>query len=404
MSLIVQKYGGTSVGTTDLIRRVAERVIAKKKEGHQLVVVVSAMGGETDRLIGLANKVTPTPSDREMDMLLSSGEQVSMALVSLAINSMGYESVSFTGLQSGIMTDSVHTKAKITEIKADRVREELKKDKIVVVAGFQGVTPDQEVTTLGRGGSDTTAVALAAALKADECEIYTDVDGVYTADPRIVPNARKLPVISCDEMLELASSGAKVLQSRSVEFAKKYGVVIHVRSSFNENPGTMVKEEEQSMEQVLVRGIAHDAKEAKVTVRGVPDRPGIAAAMFGKLADANINVDIIVQNVSEDGVTDISFTVPKTDLRRALEYMEMVKNEIKAKEIISDQNIAKVSIIGVGMRSHSGVAAKMFKTLADAGINIQMISTSEIRISCVVEQSKMEEAVRILHEAFELRE
>ena len=405
MSLIVQKYGGTSVTTPELIKRVAGRIIAKKKERNDIVVVVSAMGDSTDQLVDLVRKITDRPREREMDMLLSTGELVSIALLSMAINSMGAEAISFTGLQSGIITDAIHTKARILDIRADRIREELKKGRIVIVAGFQGVSVDQEVTTLGRGGSDMTAVALAYALDAHQCEILTDVDGVYTADPSIVPKARKLEVLSSDEMLELASAGAKVLYARSVEFANKYGVILHVRSSFNENSGTLVKEEEEMMEDVLVRGIAHDIDEAKITIHGVPDRPGIAAAIFQPLAQANINVDMIVQNVSESGVTDMSFTVPRADLERALELgKNVIKPEIDARNVSADEDIAKVSVVGVGMRSHTGVASKTFKALSDADINIEMISTSEIKISCVIRKARIEDAVRVLHREFELGE
>ena len=404
MGLLVQKYGGSSVATPALIQRVAQRVVAARRAGHDLVVVVSAMGKTTDNLIGLAEEITDYPGDREMDMLLSSGERVSMALLSMAINAMGCEAISLTGSQCGIITDTSHRKARIMEIKGDRIFEELGKGKVVIVAGFQGVSLEREVTTLGRGGSDRTAVALAHRLKAELCEIYTDVDGVFTADPRIVPDARKLDVISSDEMLELASSGAKVMEAKSVEFANKYNVTIHVRSSFNEHSGTIIKREDAMMEQVLVRGIAHELNEAKVTFRGVPDRPGVVAEIFSRLSDANVNVDMIVQNVSESGVTDVSFTVQKVDMRTALGICEGVKDKLQAKEVTADEEIAKVSVVGVGMRSHSGVAAKMFQALADEGINIEMISTSEIRISCVIQSSEVERAVRVLHRAFELDE
>lgn len=402
MALVVQKYGGSSVATPELIKRVAERVVRTKEEGTDVVVVVSAMGKTTDQLIALAEEITDAPSDREMDKLLSSGEQMSMALLAMAVNAMGHEAISLTGPECGIITDTSHRKARIVDLKVDRIWSELGKGRIVIVAGFQGISLEREVTTLGRGGSDRTAVALAYALSAEECDIYTDVEGVYTADPRVVPTARKLDVISTDEMLELASSGAKVMEARAVEFASKHDVVIHVRSSFNDHPGTIIKQEDESMEQVLVRGIAYDVKEAKVTVRGVPDRPGIVATIFGELADANINVDMIVQNVSESGVTDVSFTVAKADLRMALALCQGLKETIGAKEVMADESIAKISVVGVGMRSHSGVAAKMFRVLADEDINIGMISTSEIKISCVVEASKAEPAVRALHAAFEL--
>ncbi len=402
MNLIVQKYGGTSVATPELIKRAALRIVSLKKKGHDVIVVISAMGDTTDQLLNLATKITDRPSGRELDMLLSSGERIAMALLSMAINSMGFPAISFTGSQSGIVTDTVHTKARIKAIRPHRVQEELKKGKIVVVAGFQGVSPEHEVTTLGRGGSDTTAVALAYALGAEQCEILTDVDGVYTADPRIVPRARKLDVISYDEMLELASSGARVLHTRSVELAKQYKVLLHVRSSFNENPGTIVKEEETQMEEVLVRGIAYDDSEAKVTIREVSDRPGVAARIFGALAQANINVDMIIQNVSDSGTTDMSFTVPESELLQALGCIEKLRSEMEFKDVVADNDIAKVSIVGLGMRSHSGVAARMFQALAEKGINIEMISTSEIKISCVVRRSEVEDAVKALHKAFEL--
>ncbi|OPX33168.1 MAG: aspartate kinase [Candidatus Latescibacteria bacterium 4484_181] len=402
MNLIVQKYGGTSVATPELIKRAALRIVSLKKKGYDVAVVISAMGDTTDRLLNLATKITDRPSGRELDMLLSSGERVAMALLSMAINSMGFPAISFTGSQSGIVTDTVHTKARIKAVRPYRVQEELKKGKIVVVAGFQGVSPEHEVTTLGRGGSDTTAVALAYALGAEQCEILTDVDGVYTADPRIVPRARKLDAISYDEMLELASSGAKVLHTRSVELAKQYKVLLHVRSSFNENPGTIVKEEEKQMEEILVRGIAYDDSEAKVTIREVPDRPGVAARIFGSLAQANINVDMIIQNVSDSGTTDMSFTVPESELLQALGCIEKLRTEMEFKDVVADNDIAKVSIVGLGMRSHSGVAARMFQALAEKGINIEMISTSEIKISCVVRRPEVEEAVKALHKAFEL--
>ncbi|MFH1007071.1 MAG: aspartate kinase [Candidatus Latescibacterota bacterium] len=402
MSLIVQKYGGSSVATPALIQRVAKRVVAVRRAGNDMVVVVSAMGKTTDGLLALAEEITDRPSNREMDMLLSSGERISMALLSMAINEMGCEAISLTGSQCGIITDTAHRKARIMEIKGDRIVSALAEGKVAIVAGFQGVSLDHEVTTLGRGGSDRTAVALAYRLKAALCEIFTDVDGVFTADPRIVPNARKLDTISSDEMLELASSGAKVMEAKSVEFANKYNVTIHVRSSFNEHAGTIIKREDAMMEQVLVRGIAHELKEAKVTFRGVPDRPGVVADIFSRLSDANVNVDMIVQNVSESGVTDVSFTVMKTDLPTTRGICEGVRDRVAAKDVSADEDIAKVSVIGVGMRSHSGVAAKMFRTLAAEGINIAMISTSEIRISCVIQASEVERAVRALHAAFEL--
>ncbi len=401
MALVVQKYGGTSVATPELIRRVAERVVARHRQGDRMVVVVSAMGDTTDELQALASKVSRNPPERELDMLMASGERISMSLLAMAIADLGVEAVSLTGSQSGIITDAVHQSARITDLKPQRLLAELEKGRVIVVAGFQGVTPDDEETTLGRGGSNLTAVALAYALQADVCEMNTDVDGIYTADPRLVPNARKLPLICPDEMLELASSGARVLQSRSVEFAKKYGVAIVVRSSFNDNPGTLIKETE-GMEKVLVRGIAHDLSDAKITVRHVSDRPGIAAALFGALAERHVNVDMIIQNTSEAGTTDVSFTVKEGDLGKALEVCQRVKAEIGAADALADSEIAKVSVVGVGMRSHPGVAATAFKALADAGINIQMISTSEIKISIVVRRADCEEAVRVLHAAFGL--
>ena len=401
MALVVQKYGGTSVATPELIGRVAERVVTRRRRGDKLVVVVSAMGDTTDQLQALADKVSRHPAGREMDMLMASGERISMSLLAMAINDLGAEAVSLTGGQSGIITDGAHQKARITELKPHRLLAELDRGRIIVVAGFQGITSDDEETTLGRGGSNLTAVALAYALDADVCEMNTDVDGIFTADPRVVPSARKLDLVSPDEMLELASSGARVLQSRSVEFAKKYGVAIVVRSSFNDNPGTLIKEVE-GMEKVVVRGIAHDLNDAKITVRHVSDRPGIAAALFTALAERQVNVDMIIQNISEAGTTDVSFTVSKGDLGKALEVCQNIKGEIGAADVHADSEIAKISVIGVGMKSHPGVAATTFKTLADAGINIEMISTSEIKISCVVAQREGEEAVRLLHSAFEL--
>ena len=402
MALIVQKYGGTSVGDVDRIKNVARRVTQARAAGHDVVVVVSAMAGETDRLIGLAQKMAERPDERELDVILATGEQVSIGLLSLAIQGLGYRARSFTGSQVRIQTDDVHTKARIVSIDADRVRQALAEGEIAIVAGFQGVSAEDEITTLGRGGSDLTAVAMAAALAADVCEIYTDVDGVYTADPNIVSEARKLDRISYDEMLELASLGAKVLQTRSVEYAKNYLVPVHVRSSFNDNPGTMVVKEDTSMEKVVVSGIAYNKQEAKITITRVADRPSIAATLFGRVAEANIVVDMIVQNISQDGSTDISFTVPKTDYARTQEIVRVMLKEIGADKVIGDDKIAKVSIVGVGMRAHSGVAAKMFETLGREKINILMISTSEIKISCVIEAKYTELAVRVLHEAFGL--
>ncbi|MEW6163170.1 MAG: aspartate kinase [Nitrospirota bacterium] len=403
--LIVQKYGGTSVANVERIKAVAKRVVQAAKEGHRLVVVISAMAGETDKLINLAHQVSPNPSERELDMLLSSGERITSALTVMAIEDLGYRARSLTGRQAGIITDAVHTKASIEMIRGDRMRKVLDDGYIAVVAGFQGITEDEDVTTLGRGGSDLSAVAIASALNANLCEIYTDVDGVYTTDPYIVPEARKLDKVSYEEMMELASLGAKVLQTRSVEFAMKYGVPVVVRSSFNENPGTLVTKEDEDMGKVTVSGVAYDKNQAKITIMGVPDRPGIAAKLFKGIADANIVVDMIVQNVSSDGkATDISFTVPKTDSKKALKLTEEISKELNARGVNLKEDIAKVSIVGVGMRTHSGVAAKMFETLAKDGINIMMISTSEIKVSCVIEEKYTELAVRVLHDAFGLAE
>jgi aspartate kinase len=403
--LIVQKYGGTSVGSLERIRAVADRVVETKRQGNDVVAIVSAMSGETDKLIELANQISTNPDEREMDLLLSSGERISAALTAIAIQELGFKSISFTGRLAGIITDDAHTKAKIERITGERVRKTLDKGIIPVIAGFQGITENSEVTTLGRGGSDLTAVAVAAVLEADFCEIYTDVEGVYTTDPDIVPNARKLDRISYDEMLELASLGAKVLQTRSVEFAKKYSVPVVVRSSFSNNPGTLVVKEDEEMEKVVVSGVAYDKNQAKITAIAVLDRPGIAAKLFNAIADAHIVVDMIVQNISSDGkATDISFTVPKTDSKKALKITEQIVAELGAKGVVLREDIAKVSIIGVGMRTHSGVAAKMFETLAKHGINIMMISTSEIKISCVIDAKYTELAVRVLHDAFELGE
>ena len=402
MAVIVTKFGGTSVGSTDRIRAVAKRLVARKRAGDSVVAVVSAMGKVTDELVELARAITAEPPDREMDMLLSTGEQVSISLLAMAIIAEGQDAVSFTGAQVGIVTDTVHSKAKITEVRADRVREALAQGQIVIVAGFQGMTPDGTITTLGRGGSDTTAVAVAAGIGADVCEIYTDVDGVYTADPRVVPSARKIDVLSYDEMLEMAASGAGVLQMRSVEFARNHGVVIHCRSSFNDTPGTIIKEADETMEQAIISGVTHDISEAKVTLRDVPDHPGVAARVFTRMAENNINVDMIIQNVSEEGATDISFTVPKDDLIRARRAVAEAVEELDARTFSIDESIAKVSLVGAGMKTHPGVAAKMFSTLADAGVNLDMISTSPIRISCVISAAQVADAVRALHDAFEL--
>lgn len=400
--LIVQKYGGTSVGSTERIRNVAKRVVRTKEEGHDVVVVVSAMSGETDKLIDLAAQVNENPDPREMDMLISTGERVTIALLALAIQALGHKAQSFTGRQAGIVSDSAHTKARIEKVSAERIKQAIKKGTIAVVAGFQGINEQSDVTTLGRGGSDLSAVAIAAALKADFCDIYTDVDGVYTTDPNVAPQARKLDRISYDEMLELASLGAKVLQTRSVEFAKKYNVPVRVLSSFNDNPGTLVTKEDSDMEKVVVSGVAYDKDQVKVTVTGVPDKPGVAARIFNEISTNNIIVDMIIQNIGEGGLADLSFTVPKTDSRKIAELMRKVVAEVGARGVTVKEDIAKISIVGVGMRSHSGVAARMFSAMANEGINIMMISTSEIKISIVIDAKYTELAVRVLHEAFEM--
>ena len=402
MALIVQKFGGTSVGTVERIQNVSERVAKAKADGNDVVVVVSAMAVETDRLLKLAHQLSSHPEDREVDMLLSSGERVASALLALALQEKGFKAQAFTGRQVGIITDSTHTKARIERITADRVREAIGQGIIPVVAGFQGINEKSDVTTLGRGGSDLTAVAIAAALKADRCDIYTDVDGVYTTDPGVVPNARRIKKISYEEMLEMASLGAKVLQARSVEFAAKYQVPVRVLSSFTDGEGTLVMKEDRSMEQVVVSGVTYDKNQAKITITGVPDRPGIAARLFGVIAEASINVDMILQNVGQEGLTDVSYTVPRTDARRALEIARKIAGEIGARAAQLTEEIAKISIVGVGMRTHPGVAAKMFAILSQEGINIMMISTSEIKISCVIEAKYTELAVRSLHDAFEL--
>ncbi|GFO59490.1 aspartokinase [Geomonas silvestris] len=402
MALVVQKYGGTSMGSVERIRNVAKRVAKTYDAGNDMVVVVSAMSGETNKLVALANEVCEFPDNREYDVLVAAGEQVSIALLAMCLKSMGYKAKSYLGFQIPIITDSAYSKARIEEIPDTKVREDLKDGTIIIVAGFQGVDAGGSITTLGRGGSDTSAVAMAAALKADVCEIYTDVDGVYTTDPNMCKDARKIERISYDEMLELASLGAKVLQIRSVEFAKKYNVDVHVRSSFNENLGTMVTKEDKEMEAVLVSGIAYAKDEVKIAVMQVPDKPGIAAQILSPLSDANISVDMIVQNVSENGLTDFTFTVAQADLKRALAISKETAEAISAKEVLVDENISKVSIVGLGMRSHAGVATTMFKTLAAEGINIQMISTSEIKISVVVDAKYTELAVRVLHDAFGL--
>ncbi len=402
MALIVEKYGGTSVGTVERIGAVADKVARARARGDDLVVVVSAMSGETNRLLALAREVHPGAPARELDVLVSTGEQVTIALLSMALLKRGCDARSYTGSQVHIRTDNVHGKARILDIDDARVRRDLQEGRVVVVAGFQGVDEDGNITTLGRGGSDTTAVAMAAALKADECRIYTDVDGVYTADPRIVPEARRLDRVTFEEMLELASLGAKVLQIRSVEFAGKYGVPLRVLSSFEEGPGTLITYEEETMEQALISGIAHNRDEAKLTVLGVPDEPGIAFRILGPIADAHINVDMIVQNVGADRATDFTFTVHRGEYHQALELLKKTAKALSAREVIGDDQIAKISVVGVGMRSHAGIASTMFKTLADEGINIQMISTSEIKISVVVADKYMELAVRALHKAFGL--
>lgn len=402
MALVVQKYGGTSMGSVERIRNVAKRVAKTYDAGNDMVVVVSAMSGETNKLVALANDICEFPDNREYDVLVASGEQVSIALLAICLKSMGYKAKSYHGWQIPIITDNAYSKARIESIDDTKIRADIKDGTILVVAGFQGVDKDGNITTLGRGGSDTSAVAMAAALKADVCEIFTDVDGVYTTDPNICEDARKIEKISYDEMLELASLGAKVLQIRSVEFAKKYDVDVHVRSSFNDNTGTMVTKEDKDMEAVLVSGIAYDKNETKIAVMQVPDKPGIAAKILSPLSDANISVDMIVQNVSEAGFTDFTFTVTKADFKKALAITKEVAKDIDAKEVLTDENISKVSVVGVGMRSHAGVATKMFQALAKEGINIQMISTSEIKVSVVVDAKYTELAVRVLHDAFGL--
>lgn len=402
MSLIVQKYGGTSVGNPERISNVAKRLLETQRAGHSVVAVVSAMSGVTDSLIKLAREVSAKPTEREMDVLLSTGEQTTMALTAMAIQSMGGKAVSLTGAQAGIVTNGVHTKAKISNITPDQIRKHLDQGEIVIVAGFQGETSEGDITTLGRGGSDLTAIALASAVEADACQIFTDVDGVYTCDPRIVPTAKKIAEISYDEMLEMASSGSKVMQSRSVEFAKKFGVTFEVRSSFNNNPGTTVKEESAGMEQVVVRGVSVERNQAKVTVTNVPDKPGCAARLFTALADAHVMVDVIVQNVSASGSTDISFTINRDELEKIGDLLDRVAAEIGAGKVSKQDGIAKLSVVGIGMRTHSGVAAKLFDALAKGGINIQMISTSEIKIAVILEEAKIAEAAKLAHTVFGL--
>ncbi len=402
--LIVQKYGGTSVATPERIQRVARRILTAQQKGNHVVAVVSAMSGVTDNLIQLARQITPHPSERELDMLLSTGEQTTIALTAMAVTHLGGRAISLTGAQAGIVTNGVHTKAKIANITPKRLQNFLHSGLIVIVAGFQGETLEGQITTLGRGGSDLTAIALAAAMKADLCQIFTDVDGVYTCDPRIVKSARKIPELSYDEMLEMASLGSKVMQSRSVEFAKKFGVIFEVRSSFNNEPGTIVKEETSGMEKVVIRGVSVDRQQAKVTITQVPDRPGTASRIFNEIAAINVNVDMIVQNVSAAGTTDISFTIPGDELPTIERSLGPVVAEIGAKNFSAQGGIAKLSVIGIGMRSHSGVAAKMFELLAHAGINIQMISTSEIKISVIVDEDRVDEGANVIHRGFGLEE
>jgi aspartate kinase len=401
---IVMKFGGTSVADAEKIRRAAGRIVARRDEGYQVVAVLSARGKETDRLIEAAREVSEDPDPREMDMLLSTGERVSCALAAMAINDLGHRAISLTGSQAGIVTDTSHTKARILDVRADRISEALKEDNIVLVAGFQGVSTDRDVTTLGRGGSDTTAVALAAALGAPECEIYTDVPGVFTADPRIVPDARKLAVVSSEEMLEMSASGAGVLQLRSVEYARNHGVRIHCRSSFEDGPGTVVLTEQETMEHPLITAVTHSTDEARVTLQGVPDTPGVAGQIATALADANVNVDMIIQNEPlEDGArADMSFTVPRDDLKAAGDALERLKGELGLAGIATDEEMGKVSVVGAGMRTHPGVAARVFSVLGEQGINIEMIATSPIKISCVIPGDRVDDAVRALHAAFEL--
>ena len=408
MGLIVQKFGGSSVADAEGMKRVAARIVATKKAGHQVVVVVSAMGDTTDELIDLANAVTPIPQGRELDMLLTAGERISMALLAMAINNLGFEALSFTGSQAGVITDSVHGKARIIDVTPGRIREAIDSGAIAIVAGFQGISQDtKDITTLGRGGSDTTAVAPAAALDADVCEIYTDVDGVFSADPRVVPEARKLKTVTYEEMLELAAAGAKVLHLRCVEYARRFNLPIHVRSSFSPNEGTWVVEnhpEGGTMEQAIISGVAHDKSEAKITIVGVPDRTGIAARIFQAIADNDINIDMIVQNVSaaSTGLTDISFTLPKSEGQKATQVLQRIQGEVGFASILYDDTIGKLSLIGAGMRSHPGVTATFFAAMADAGVNIEMISTSEIRISVIVREADVERAAKAAHTAFGL--
>ncbi|MAQ18361.1 MAG: aspartate kinase [Sandaracinus sp.] len=404
MALFVQKYGGTSVGSLDRIRNVARRIAQARAEGHDVIAVVSAMAGETDRLLGLGRELSARPAEREMDVLVSSGEQVSAALLAICLEEQGIPAQSLMGHQARILTDSAHTKARITRVADERLREAIGEGKVVIVAGFQGIDAAGNITTLGRGGSDTSAVAIAAAVQADVCEIYTDVDGVYTADPNVCPSARKVERISYEEMLELASLGAKVLQIRSVELAMKYAVKVHVRSSFSDAEGTMVTGEDESLESVVVAGVTSDKKTAKVTLRNVPDEPGVVAAVFEPLAESNVSVDMIIQNIAQDGRTDLTFTVSKDDLDRAKEITSQVAERIGGGDLVIDDDVVKVSIVGLGMRSHAGVASKMFRLLAGEGVNIQAITTSEIKTSCLIRAKYAELAVRVLHDGFGLGE
>ena len=402
MSIIVKKFGGTSVGDTTKIKNVAKRIVGSIEKGNQVVVAVSAMGGTTDKLVALAQEVSPSPLERELDMLLSTGEQVSIALLAMAVSDLGYEAISLTGNQVGILTDGFYSNARIVSINNQRILDELKMGKVVILAGFQGVTIDGEITTLGRGASDTTAVAIAASLNADRCEIYTDVDGIYTADPRIVKSARKLDRITHDEMLEMAGLGAKVLHSRSVELAKKFQVPLMVRSSFHEGDGTIIVKESEIMEQVVVSGVTSNKDQAKISLIGIEDKPGVAAEIFNIVAEQHINIDMIIQNVGRDGTTDLSFTVPEKDLSKAVKVIQDLSGQIKIATLETDSDISKVSVVGIGMVSHVGIASKMFSALAEQNINIQMISTSEIKISCVIDQTQTDKAVEVIHDSFDL--
>lgn len=402
MSIIVKKFGGTSVGDTTKIKNVAKRIVGSIEKGNQVVVAVSAMGGATDKLVALAHEVSPSPLERELDMLLSTGEQVSIALLAMAVSDLGYEAISLTGNQVGILTDGFYSNARIVSINNQRILDELKMGKVVILAGFQGVTIDGEITTLGRGASDTTAVAIAASLNADRCEIYTDVDGIYTADPRIVKSARKLDRITHDEMLEMAGLGAKVLHSRSVELAKKFQVPLMVRSSFHEGDGTIIVKESEIMEQVVVSGVTSNKDQAKISLIGIEDKPGVAAEIFNIVAEQHINIDMIIQNVGRDGTTDLSFTVPEKDLSKAVKVIQDLSDQIKIATLETDSDISKVSVVGIGMVSHVGIASKMFSALAEQNINIQMISTSEIKISCVIDQTQTDKAVEVIHDSFDL--